>query len=204
LWELEVSKSSQIEFSNWLRERQTLLIRAARSICFDVQFADDVLQEALMDIYKRWDKIKTHENLDAYAIRVLVSKHADMRRKWLRKRSEQEVELAYAENLAALSDEGNAIAERLLVQSALKSLSTMQRAVLVLHYQYELQLNEIAKALEIPPGTAASHLARGRSIVATNIDWLPQIVDREKKALKGNRILRIENKEEPRKLVQNE
>jgi len=199
-----VSKSSQTEFSNWLRERQTMLIRAARSICFDVQFADDVLQEALMDIYKRWDKIKSHENLDAYAVRVLVSKHADMRRKWLRKRSEQEVELAYAENLIALSDEGNAVAEKLLVQSALKSLSTMQRAVLVLHYQYDLQLNEIAKALEIPPGTAASHLARGRATVATNIDWLPQLVEREKKAIKGNRILGIESKEEPTKLVQNE
>ena len=199
-----MSKSSQTEFSNWLRERQTMLIRAARSICFDVQFADDVLQEALMDIYKRWDKIKSHENLDAYAVRVLVSKHADMRRKWLRKRSEQEVELAYAENLIALSDEGNAVAEKLLVQSALKSLSTMQRAVLVLHYQYDLQLNEIAKALEIPPGTAASHLARGRATVATNIDWLPQLVEREKKAIKGNRILGIESKEEPTKLVQNE
>ena len=199
-----MSTPSQIEFSNWLRERQTMLIRAARSICFDVQFADDVLQEALMDIYKRWDKIKAHENLDAYAVRVLVSKHADMRRKWLRKRSEQEVELAYAENLIALSDEGNAIAERLLVQSALKSLSTMQRAVLVLHYQYELQLNEIAQALEIPPGTAASHLARGRATVATNIDWLPQLVEREKKAIKGNRVLSIESKEEPKKLVQNE
>jgi RNA polymerase sigma factor (sigma-70 family) len=181
-----------------------MLIRAARSICFDVQFADDVLQEALMDIYKHWDRIKAHENLDAYAIRVLVSKHTDMRRKWLRKRSEQEVELAYAENLIALSDGEDAIAERLLVQSALKSLTTMQRAVLVLHYQYDLQLNEIAKALEIPVGTAASHLARGRATVATNVEWLPKMVEREKKALKGNRILGIESKEEARKLVQNE
>ena len=191
-----MSKSSQIEFSNWLSERQTMLIRAARSICFDVQFADDVLQEALMDIYKHWNRVRAHENLDAYAIRVLVSKHTDMRRKWLRKRSEKEVELAYAENLIALSDEGDVIAERLLVQSALKSLTTMQRAVLVLHYQYGLQLNEIAQALEIPPGTAASHLARGRATVATHVEWLPQLVEREKKVIKGTRILGIEGKEE--------
>ena len=172
-----------------------MLIRAARSICFDVQFADDVLQDALMDIYKHWEKIKAHENLDAYAIRVLVSKHTDMRRKWLRKRSEQEVELAYADNLIALSDEGDDVAERLLVQSALKSLSTMQRAVLVLHYQYDLQLNEIAKALEIPAGTAASHLARGRATVAVNVEWLPAIVKSEKKAISGKKILEIESKE---------
>ena len=190
-----MSKSSQIEFSNWLRERQTMLIRAARSICFEVQFADDVLQEALMDIYKHWEKIKAHENLDAYAIRVLVSKHTDMRRKWLRKRSEQEVELAFADNLVALSDEGDDVAERLLVQSALKSLSSMQRAVLVLHYQYGLQLNEIAKALEIPAGTAASHLARGRATVAANVEWLPAIVKSEKKAIASKKILEIEGKE---------
>ena len=172
-----------------------MLIRAARSICFDVQFADDVLQEALMDIYKHWEKIKAHENLDAYAIRVLVSKHTDMRRKWLRKRSEQEVELAYADNLVALTDEGDDVAERLLVQSALKSLSSMQRAVLVLHYQYGLQLNEIASALAIPAGTAASHLARGRATVAVNVEWLPAIVKSEKKAIASKKILEIEGKE---------
>jgi RNA polymerase sigma factor (sigma-70 family) len=190
-----VSKNSQIEFSLWLGERQSMLIRAARSICFDSQFADDVLQEALMDIYKRWEKIKEHENLDAYAIRVIVSKHADMRRKWLRKRSEKEVELAYAENLIALTDESDDVAERLLVQSALKSLSTMQRAVLVLHYQYGFALNEIAQALEIPPGTAASHLARGRATVAVNVEWLPAIAKSERKALKSRKILEIESGE---------
>ena len=190
-----MSKNSQIEFSLWLGERQSMLIRAARSICFDSQFADDVLQEALMDIYKRWEKIKEHENLDAYAIRVIVSKHADMRRKWLRKRSEKEVELAYAENLIALTDESDDVAERLLVQSALKSLSTMQRAVLVLHYQYGFALNEIAQALEIPPGTAASHLARGRATVAVNVEWLPAIAKSERKALKSRKILEIESGE---------
>ena len=190
-----MSKNSQIEFSLWLGERQSMLIRAARSICFDSQFADDVLQEALMDIYKRWEKIKEHENLDAYAIRVIVSKHADMRRKWLRKRSEKEVELAYAENLIALTDESDDVAERLLVQSALKSLSTMQRAVLVLHYQYGFALNEIAQALEIPPGTAASHLARGRATVAVNVEWLPAIAKNERKTLKSRKILEIESGE---------
>ena len=190
-----MSKKSQIEFSNWLRERQSMLIRATRSICFDTQFADDVLQEALMDIYKRWEKIKEHENLDAYAIRVIISKHADMRRKWLRKRSEKEVELAYAENLIALTDESDDVAERLLVQSALKSLSSMQRAVLVLHYQYGFTLNEIAQALEIPAGTAASHLARGRATVAVNVEWLPAIVKSERKALKLRKILEIESGE---------
>ena len=172
-----------------------MLIRAARSICFDSQIADDVLQEALMDIFKRWEKIKAHENLDAYAMRVLVSKHADMRRKWHKKRSEKEVELAFAENLIALNDEGEDVAQRLLVQSALKSLSTMQRAVVVLHYQYGLSLNEISKTLEIPMGTAASHLARGRALVAVYTEWLPAIGKSETKSLMARNILELGNRE---------
>ena len=126
---------------------------------------------------------------------MIISKHADMRRKWLRKRSEKEVELAYAENLIALTDESDDVAERLLVQSALKSLSSMQRAVLVLHYQYGFALNEIAQALEIPAGTAASHLARGRATVAVNVEWLPAIAKSERKALKLRKILEIESGE---------
>jgi RNA polymerase sigma factor (sigma-70 family) len=119
-----------------------------------------------------------------------------MRRKWHKKRSENEVELAFAENLIALNDEGEDVAQRLLVQSALKSLSTMQRAVVVLHYQYGLSLNEISKTLEIPIGTAASHLARGRALVAVYTEWLPAIGKSETKSLKARNILELGNGEE--------
>jgi DNA-directed RNA polymerase specialized sigma24 family protein len=77
-------KNIDIEFTLWLKERQTSLLRASRVICFDAQNAEDVLQEALADVYERWQKVKEHENPEAYVMRVMVSKHADMRRKWLR------------------------------------------------------------------------------------------------------------------------
>ena len=74
----------QIEFTIWLQENQKSFLRAAKMICFDTQNAEDVLQEALADVFKRWNKIREHENPEAYLMRVMVSRHADMRRKWLR------------------------------------------------------------------------------------------------------------------------
>ena len=64
--------SAQVEFTLWLTQRQSMLIRAARTICFDAQNAEDVLQEALMDVFERWDKVSKHENPEAYVIRVMV------------------------------------------------------------------------------------------------------------------------------------
>jgi RNA polymerase sigma factor (sigma-70 family) len=167
-------KNIDIEFTLWLKERQTSLLRASRVICFDAQNAEDVLQEALADVYERWQKVKEHENPEAYVMRVMVSKHADMRRKWLRKQQSNETSWELAENIRAISDQSDDVAQRLLVQSALKTLSGTQRAVLVLVYEYGLVLREVAKILELPVGTVASHLARGKAAVAAHLELIPE------------------------------
>lgn len=178
-----MSKQDQIEFTIWLQERQMVFLRAARTICFDTQNAEDVMQEALADVFTRWSKLKAHENLDAYVIRVMVSKHADVRRKWARKREERETSFDLAESVLQIADQSDDVVERLLVQSALKSLSAIQRAVLLLIYEHGLVLREVADVLEIPMGTAASHLARGKAAVAAHIQLVPEFEKSAKKTL---------------------
>ena len=178
-----MSKRDQQEFTAWLQERQSALLKAARVICFDTQNAEDVLQEALADVYLRWGKVKKHDNPEAYVMRVMVSKHADMRRKWLRKKDENETTWELAENIRNIADHSDDVAQRLLVQSALKSLTAVQRAVLVLVYEHGLVLREAATILEIPMGTAASHLARGKAAVAAYLDLVPEFEKSIKKSI---------------------
>lgn len=180
---MPLSRSNEVEFSLWLRERQSSFLRAAKVICFDTQNAEDVLQEALADVFQRWSKLKDHENPDAYLMRVLVSKHADMRRKWGRKQEEKEMSWDLAENIRSIADESDDIAERLLVQSALKSLTAMQRAVLVLVYEHGMVLREVAEVLQVPIGTVASHLARGKAAVAAFVELVPELENSSRKAL---------------------
>ena len=66
-----MSQQNQVEFTLWLRENQKAFLRAAKVICFDTQNAEDVLQEALADVFKRWSKIREHENPEAYLIAYL-------------------------------------------------------------------------------------------------------------------------------------
>ena len=178
-----MSKKERAEFAEWLAPRQSSLLRAARVICFDTQNAEDVLQEALADVYQRWAKVKKHENPEAYVMRVMVSKHADMRRKWLRKAQEKETSWDLAENIRNIADHSDDVAQRLLVQSALKSLTAMQRAVIVLSYEHGFVLREIAEILEIPMGTAASHLARGKAAVLAHLDLVPEFEKSVRKTL---------------------
>ena len=187
-----MSQQDQVEFTLWLRENQKAFLRAAKVICFETQNAEDVLQEALADVYKRWSKIREHENPEAYLMRVLVSKHADMRRKWLRRQQEKETSWDLAENIRDLVDQTDDVTQRLLVQAALKSLSAAQRAVLVLIYEHGMVLREVADVLQIPMGTAASHLARGKAAVAAYVELVPELEKSAKKELPNSKSVKIE------------
>lgn len=192
-----MSQQDQVEFTLWLRENQKAFLKAAKVICFDTQNAEDVLQEALADVYKRWSKIRDHENPEAYLMRVMVSKHADMRRKWLRKQEERETSWDLAENIRDIADQTDDVTQRLLVQAALKSLSAIQRAVLVLIYEHGMVLREVSEVLQIPMGTAASHLARGKAAVAAYVELVPELEKSAKKeiAAPGDSIREILNAE---------
>lgn len=187
-----MSSQNEIEFTLWLRDKQKVFLRAAKVICFDTQNAEDVLQEALADVYSRWGKLRNHENPEAYLMRVMVSKHADMRRKWLRRQQDKETQWELAENIRDLVDQTEDVAQRLLVQAALKTLTAAQRAVLVLVYEHGMVLREVAEILQIPTGTAASHLARGKAAVAAYIDLVPELEKSAKKELSGNSGNKIE------------
>jgi RNA polymerase sigma factor (sigma-70 family) len=187
-----VSSQDEIEFTLWLRDNQKAFLRAAKVICFDIQNAEDVLQEALTDVYMRWSKLRNHENPEAYLMRVMVSKHADMRRKWLRRQQDRETQWELAENIRDLVDQTEDVTQRLLVQAALKTLSAAQRAVLVLIYEHGMVLREVANVLQIPIGTAASHLARGKAAVAAYIELVPELEKSSRKELSNKSDNQIE------------
>ena len=187
-----MSSQDEIEFTLWLRDNQKAFLRAAKVICFDTQNAEDVLQEALTDVYMRWSKLRNHENPEAYLMRVMVSKHADMRRKWLRRQQEKETQWELAENIRDLVDQTEDVTQRLLVQAALKTLTAAQRAVLVLVYEHGMVLREVAEVLQIPTGTAASHLARGKAAVAAYVELVPELEKSSRKELSSKSNNQIE------------
>lgn len=141
-------------FTLYVRRRQAHLLRAATLLCGDPHTAEDLLQEALVKVAKRWPAIRTG-NPDAYLRRIL---YRDTISLWRRRRDFVVAELPEP---AAQPDHADDHARKSDVRSALQTLAPRQRAVLVLRFYEQLSVAETATLLEISEGTVKSQTSDG-------------------------------------------
>jgi RNA polymerase sigma-70 factor (sigma-E family) len=129
--------------------------RLAYLLCQDWHRADDLVQNALVRIYLRWERIATATDRDAYARTVLVRIFLSERRTgWARR--VVLVDAAPDANATVDPDPASAVA----VRTALAGLPPRQRAVLVLRYYYDLSVDQTAEALDCSAGTVKSQTSR--------------------------------------------
>ncbi len=135
------------------------LLRTAYLITWDLQTAEDLVQETLIKVAKRWPKIKRMDHPVAYARRILVNDALDGRARHQRRRSElsaqQPGQNGHMPDPSALIDTHDELI------AALATLPPRQRAVLVLRYFLDLPEAEVAAALQCSLGTVKSTASRG-------------------------------------------
>ena len=120
--------------------------------------ADDVVQDALIVIARKLTWLAEPRVFRAWAFRI--ASRAAFRH--LRKEERRALHDSDEATLDTLSAPESAPTDELL-RELLESdvVSASSRAVLVLHFQEEMTLPEVAAVLEIPLGTAKSRLAYG-------------------------------------------
>lgn len=133
------------------------LRRTAYLIAWDEREAEDLVQECLLKVARRWRRVGTMDQPLAYARRVLI--HLALRGAGRRARRRAELSVAPAE----LGSEAAALAgletrEELL--QALAQLPPRQRAVIVLRYFLDLTEAETARALGCSTGTVKSNSSK--------------------------------------------
>ena len=74
-----------------------------------------------------------------------------------------------------MTDLSSGVVDRITLDAALAGLSPEFRAAVVLRDVAGLDYAEIATALEIPPGTVRSRIARGRAALADALGEPPAI-----------------------------
>ena len=119
--------------------------------------ADDILQETAIQIFRKLPLLREPAVYRPWSFRIasrIAFSHLKRARRW------QPLDDAPPEHLTTL-DPGHGEKPDEAFLTLLDRVSPASRAVLLLHYQHDLSLEESAAILEIPLGTAKSRLHYG-------------------------------------------
>jgi RNA polymerase sigma-70 factor (sigma-E family) len=147
------------EFDEFVAGSARDLLRTAYLIVWDEPAAEDLVQECLFEVARRWPRVRTMEYPLAYARRILVNRALAGGRRRGRQRAEldglgpldgeeladEDAELAFG-SVETISD----------LVDAVQTLAPLQRTVLGLRYFDDLSEAQVAEILGCSVGTVKS------------------------------------------------
>lgn len=144
------------EFTGFVEMASPELLRIAWFLTGDVHRAQDLVQNALIRIYRTWDRVDLDRAVP-YTRTVMVNL---ARSTWRRERRSITVERI--EDFASpVGDHADAAAETDRLVRHVFALPVRQRTVVVLRYYCDLSERECAEVLGISAGTVKSAASRG-------------------------------------------
>jgi RNA polymerase sigma factor (sigma-70 family) len=135
------------------------LVRLATLLCGSAAEGEDAVQNVLVRVYRRWDKlVATDPNVLAYVRRAVTNEHVSWRRRW----HTRHIRLVDQDELtvAAGAAPGPTAHDDELWDQVLR-LPERQRAAVVLRYYEGLSDAEIAEVLACAQPTVRAHVSRG-------------------------------------------
>jgi RNA polymerase sigma factor (sigma-70 family) len=141
-------------FGDLYRDFVTRAMRVAYLLCGDTLEAEDIVAQAFTAVYPKW-KAGTVDNFFPYLRAAIVNQQRGRLRHLARDRSRPEPLCDYVQSFE------EQLVDREVLHRALMSLSSRQRAAIVLRYHESLSERETAAILKVRPGTVKSHVYRG-------------------------------------------
>lgn len=153
-------RRDEADFTEFAAAAIGRLRRTAYLMCGDWHRSEDAAQDALVRIYRRWDKLNRQHGLTTYAHKAVVSVVLDQaKRPWRREHSTAEP------GEQPRPDSAGAIDDRQLVITALAGIPSGQRACVVLRHYADLSIEDTAQVLGISVGTVKSQTSRGLALL---------------------------------------
>jgi RNA polymerase sigma-70 factor (ECF subfamily) len=152
-----------VSFPTLFRAEYRGLVAIAWGLTGSRETAEDIAQEALLSLHHRLARGDLIENPAAYVRRSC----SNLSVSWVRRKM--------AETRALLRvgvPQGSAPAldaENEVFWSEVRRLPRRQAQVVALFYGYDMSVADLAMTLEISPGTAKTHLFRGRQTLAARL-----------------------------------
>jgi RNA polymerase sigma-70 factor (sigma-E family) len=160
-----------VSFETYVVTRGPALLRFGYVLTGDRQLSEDLVQEALATVFRRWSRIRSLDHPDAYVRRIVVNDFLS----WKRRKASRLLFTAEPPERELPQREGNdpaaAYADRDAMWHLLSQLPRQQRAVLVLRYYEGWTDEQIARVIRCSAVTVRAHaskaLARLRSAATT-------------------------------------
>jgi RNA polymerase sigma-70 factor (sigma-E family) len=147
------------EFDRFVAGNVEQLLKTAYLITWDVGEAEDLVQECLFKLARRWPRVRGMAQPGGYARRILVNLALRDARGRSRRRGELDGSPAVVDQPAR--DLFAGLETRAELLDALGRLTPRQRAVLVLRYFNDLTESQTADVLGWSQGTVKSNASRG-------------------------------------------
>lgn len=148
---------TDVLFAQFVREQTAQLLRSAYLLTGNASAAEDLVQDTLVRLFPKWDRVMAADIPLAYVRRSLVNGFLNERRR----PAARELVLSELPERADSRDIGADITNRDVVWRLLATLPDRQRAALVMRYFHDLDDDEIAESLSCRPGTVRSLISRG-------------------------------------------
>jgi RNA polymerase sigma-70 factor (sigma-E family) len=170
--------AEELGFAEFYAQQYGRLRRLAYWLTGDWGQAEELAQEALVRTWWRWPVVRRLDRPGDYARKALVNRHRSLLRRAL-------VEARYASQLrtqAVVAFDGHEDAA--VLAPALRRLTPRQRAVVVLRFQEDLSVAEVARLLGTSVGAVKSTtnraLTRLRSQLGPSADVLTRSARRRR------------------------
>ncbi|MDH6451318.1 MULTISPECIES: SigE family RNA polymerase sigma factor [unclassified Streptomyces] len=146
-------------FASYVKARQPVLLRTARSLTANPSDAEDLLQTALTKTYVAWERIEDHRALDGYVRRALLNTRTSQ---WRKRKVDEFATDEIPEPEPAPGDDDPAERQALhdAMWRAIMKLPARQRAMVVLRYYEDLSEVQTAEVLGVSVGTVKSAVSR--------------------------------------------
>lgn len=155
-------------FVEFVRAREARLLDVAWLITRNAEDAHDAVQDALVGLYARWDKLPAGDEFEAYAYRSLVNACLTVirrRPRWL-----PVAEPAALRSAPVTPDAAAGLAESDEVWRLCGELKPAQRTAVVLRFFADRSFAEIAEALGCREATARSHVHRALAQLRSRLE----------------------------------
>jgi RNA polymerase sigma-70 factor, ECF subfamily len=156
----------QPDFEQLVEEHQSMVFSLALRMTGDRGLAEEVAQDAFLELDKNLRNIESPEHALFWLRRVTMSRATDALRRRRVRGMDLWVEIEERHGLPA-ENAGPRLVSQLgsRLEALLTTLPEAQRAAILLRYQEELTPEEIAAALDSPLATVKSHLQRGLKLL---------------------------------------